>query len=65
MTFLQAVHRIWSDSVAVLEESAESYAEKLFNTVDKNGDGEITFDEFVKASEDDDSLINLLLPSPE
>ena len=45
-------------------ETAQSFAEKLFDSVDENSDGEITFDEFVKAAEEDETLIELLLPAP-
>ena len=45
-------------------ETPESFAEKLFDSVDENSDGEITFDEFVKAAEEDETLIELLLPAP-
>ena len=54
-----------SDIPEVLpKETAESLAEKLFHSVDDDGDGEITFEEFEKAAEEDETIINLLLPSP-
>lgn len=46
------------------EETPESFAEKLFDSIDENGDGKITLEEFVKAAEEDETVIDLLLPAP-
>ena len=67
VTFLltfQAVFHISSIPDTLPYETPESFAEKLFDSVDENGDGEITFDEFVQAAEEDETLIDLLLPAP-
>ena len=61
---LQAVFHISSIPEQLPKESAESFAEKLFHSVDENGDGEITFDEFAKAAEEDETIIDLRLPVP-
>ncbi|XP_052258411.1 neuronal calcium sensor 2-like [Dreissena polymorpha] len=44
--------------------SAEDFADRLFNQVDANGDGDITFEEFRRAAEINETLIDLLLPAP-
>lgn len=64
VSLVKAVFHISSIPDALPKETPESFAEKLFDSVDENGDGEITFDEFVKAAEDDETLIDLLLPAP-
>ena len=60
----QAVFHISAIPETLPNETPESFAEKLFDSVDENSDGEVTFDEFVKAAEEDETLIELLLPAP-
>lgn len=64
VSIVKAVFRISSIPDVLPNETPESFADKLFNSVDENGDGEITFDEFVKAAEEDDTIVDLLLPAP-
>ena len=61
---LQAVFHISAITEQLPNETPQSFAEKLFESVDENSDGEISFEEFVKAAEEDETLIELLLPSP-
>lgn len=44
--------------------SPSAFADRLFADVDANGDGDITFDEFKLAAEQNETLIDLLLPAP-
>lgn len=64
VSIVKAVFHISSIPDTLPYETPESFAEKLFDSVDENGDGEITFDEFVQAAEEDETLIDLLLPAP-
>lgn len=64
VSIVKAVFHISAIPETLPNETPESFAEKLFDSVDENSDGEITFDEFVKAAEEDETLIELLLPAP-
>ncbi|WAR24383.1 NCS1-like protein [Mya arenaria] len=44
--------------------SPQAFSDRLFAEVDANGDGDITFEEFRMAAEQNETLIDLLLPSP-
>ena len=44
------------------DKTAEEYADDLFDEVDANKDGEISFDEFMLAAEHNDTLIDMLIP---
>lgn len=44
--------------------TAIEFADELFREVDINGDGEITFEEFVEAANKNETIIDLLLPAP-
>lgn len=44
-------------------ETPRTFADRLFSEVDKNGDGEITFQEFQEAAERNSALIDMLLPA--
>ena len=43
----------------------DQYADELFDEVDTDGDGEITFKEFVCAADQNERLIELILPAPQ
>lgn len=42
------------------DNSPEKVSERLFQTMDIDGDGEITMDEFIKSTKDDPTLLKLL-----
>ena len=42
----------------------DQFADELFDAVDLNGDGDITFQEFVQAADQNECLIDLILPVP-
>ncbi|KAH3694448.1 neurocalcin-delta B-like isoform X1 [Dreissena polymorpha] len=46
------------------EETPDEFADRLFEEADENRDGKITFEEFQKAAEHNDTLVNMLLPAP-
>lgn len=46
-------------------ETPKMFADRLFDEIDRNGDGEITFEEFESAAESNSALIDMLLPAPE
>lgn len=46
-------------------QSADDYADKLFDSVDTDSSGDITFEEFVTAAEKDETLLELILPNPQ
>lgn len=46
-------------------ETPKMFADRLFDEIDRNGDGEITFEEFESAAESNAALIDMLLPAPE
>ncbi|KAH3694449.1 hypothetical protein DPMN_081950 [Dreissena polymorpha] len=46
------------------EETPDEFADRLFEEADENKDGKITFEEFQKAAEHNDTLVNMLLPAP-
>lgn len=64
VSIVKAVFHISSISEMLPDDTPESFAERLFASVDVNGDGEITFEEFVKAADEDETIIDLLLPAP-
>ncbi|XP_045158035.2 neurocalcin-delta B-like [Mercenaria mercenaria] len=47
------------------KESPNKFADRLFDEIDVNGDGEITFEEFAAAAERNATLIEMLMPAPE
>jgi hypothetical protein len=53
------------DDAVKHSETPIKFADRLFNEIDVNGDGEITFDEFETAAEQNSALIEMLLPVPE
>ncbi|XP_060593374.1 neuronal calcium sensor 1-like [Ruditapes philippinarum] len=53
------------DEAVKHNETPIKFADRLFNEIDVNGDGEITFDEFETAAEQNSALIEMLLPVPE
>ncbi|XP_052258419.1 hippocalcin-like protein 1 isoform X4 [Dreissena polymorpha] len=46
------------------DETPDEFADRLFEEADVNKDGKITFEEFQKAAEHNDTLVNMLLPAP-
>ena len=51
--------------VPTISKSPEEFADDLFDEVDANGDGDITFEEFCEAAEKNESLIDILMPAPD
>ncbi|XP_045158033.1 neurocalcin-delta B-like [Mercenaria mercenaria] len=47
------------------KESPNKFADRLFDEIDVNGDGEITYQEFAAAAERNATLIEMLMPAPE
>ncbi|XP_045158032.2 neurocalcin-delta B-like [Mercenaria mercenaria] len=47
------------------KESPNKFADRLFDEIDVNGDGEITYNEFKAAAERNATLIEMLMPAPE
>ncbi|KAH3694484.1 neuronal calcium sensor 2-like [Dreissena polymorpha] len=63
-SIVRAVSELAPDDSFLGNGSADDFADRLFNHVDANGDGDITFEEFRRGAEINETLIDLLLPAP-
>ncbi|XP_052776930.1 neuronal calcium sensor 2-like [Mya arenaria] len=61
---VRAVADVVPDNSFLQGLSPQKYSDRLFAEVDANGDGDITFEEFRKAVKQNETLFDLLLPSP-
>ncbi|XP_052774737.1 neuronal calcium sensor 2-like [Mya arenaria] len=61
---VRAVSDVVPDDSFLQGLSPQAFSDRLFAEVDANGDGDITFEEFRMAAEQNETLIDLLLPSP-
>ena len=57
LTIMKALHKLQSNSD---DKTAEAHVDKLYKALDKNKDGELTRDEFIKLGNTDPELMDLV-----